>query len=161
MRDLIQCFIGCLLVGHYIFFLQLPCALTNEKLKYSLNFSGILLKKQSGPLRLILDIFFIGAILTGAGVGLALSFPLMSASISKLFNLDQSLFLDFVMLMLCMLIVCISVYKGLQKGIKRLSNLNIVLVIIFLLLILITGPTKYIILNTIEPVYYVIKIIYL
>ena len=62
------------------------------------------------------------------------------------------------MLMLCMFIVCISVYKGLQKkGIKRLSNLNIVLVIIFLLLILITGPTKYIILNTIEPVYYVIK----
>ena len=49
-----------------------------------LTFSGILLKKQSGPIRIILDIFFIGAILTGAGVGLALSFPLMSASISKL-----------------------------------------------------------------------------
>ena len=122
-----------------------------------LTFSGILLEKQSGPFRIILDIFFIGAILTGAGVGLALSFPLMSASISKLLNLSQSLFLDFMMLILCMFIVCISVYKGLQKGIKRLSNLNIVLVIIFLSLILITGPTKYIILNTIEPVYYVIK----
>ena len=135
--------------------------ITNEKFKYSLNFLRNLLKKQSGPIRIILDIFFIGAILTGAGVGLALSFPLMSASISKLLNLSQSLFLDFIMLILCMFIVCISVYKGLQKGIKRLSNLNIVLVIIFLSLILITGPTKYIILNTIEPVFYVIKIIYL
>jgi Choline-glycine betaine transporter len=49
-----------------------------------LTFSGILLKKQSGPIRIILDIFFIGAILTGAGVGLALSFPLLSAALSKL-----------------------------------------------------------------------------
>ena len=122
-----------------------------------LTFSGILLSKQSGILRVVLDVFFIGAILTGAGVGLALSFPLMSAAISKIFSLDQTLFLDFLMLILCMVIVSISVYKGLENGIKKLSNFNIILVIIFLLLILITGPTKYIIINTLEPVAYVIK----
>ena len=122
-----------------------------------LTFSGILLSKQSGILRVVLDVFFIGAILTGAGVGLALSFPLMSAAISKIFGLNQTLFLDFLMLILCMLIVSISVYRGLENGIKKLSNFNIILVIIFLLLILITGPTKYIIINTLEPVAYVIK----
>ena len=122
-----------------------------------LTFSGILLSKQSGILRVVLDVFFIGAILTGAGVGLALSFPLMSAAISKIFSLNQTLFLDFLMLILCMLIVSISVYRGLENGIKKLSNFNIILVIIFLLLILITGPTKYIIINTLEPVAYVIK----
>ena len=42
-----------------------------------LTFSGILLKEQSGPIRIVLDIFFIGAILTGAGVGLALSLSLI------------------------------------------------------------------------------------
>ena len=122
-----------------------------------LTFSGILLSKQSGILRVVLDVFFIGAILTGAGVGLALSFPLMSAAISKIFSLNQTLFLDFLMLILCMLIVSISVYRGLENGIKKLSNFNIILVIIFLLLILITGPTKYIVINTLEPVAYVIK----
>ena len=122
-----------------------------------LTFSGILLKKQSGILRIVLDVFFIGAILTGAGVGLALSFPLMSAAISKIFSLNQTIFLDFLMLLICMTIVSISVYKGLENGIKKLSNFNIILVIIFLLLILITGPTKYIIINTIEPVAYVFK----
>ena len=122
-----------------------------------LTFSGILLSKQSGILRVVLDVFFIGAILTGAGVGLALSFPLMSAAISKIFGLNQTLFLDFLMLILCMLIVSISVYRGLENGIKKLSNFNIILVIIFLLLILITGPTKYIVINTLEPVAYVIK----
>tara|TARA_E500000178_G_scaffold256115_1_gene252643 strand:- start:11558 stop:13033 length:1476 start_codon:yes stop_codon:yes gene_type:complete len=122
-----------------------------------LTFSGILLTRQTGILRVILDVFFIGAILTGAGVGLALSFPLMSAAISKIFNLNQTIFLDFLMLIICMLIVAISVYKGLENGIKKLSNFNIILVIIFLLLILVTGPTKYIVFNTIEPVIYVIK----
>jgi BCCT family betaine/carnitine transporter len=122
-----------------------------------LTFSGILLKKQSGLIRILLDIFFVGAILTGAGVGLALSFPLMSAAISKLFGLNQTIFLDFVMLLICMCIVSISVYRGLQNGIKKLSNFNIILVISFLTLILVTGPTKYIVINTFEPVTYVLK----
>ena len=122
-----------------------------------LTFSGILLKEQSGPIRILLDIFFIGAILTGAGVGLALSFPLMSAAISQLFGLNQTIYLDFIMLLICMCIVSISVYRGLQNGIKKLSNFNIILVISFLTLILVTGPTKYIVINTFEPVSYVLK----
>ena len=56
-----------------------------------------------------------------------------------------------------MCIVSISVYRGLQNGIKKLSNFNIILVISFLTLILVTGPTKYIVINTFEPVTYVLK----
>ena len=81
----------------------------------------------------------------------------MSAAISKLFGLNQTIYLDFVMLLICMCIVSISVYRGLQNGIKKLSNFNIILVITFLALILITGPTKYIVINTLEPVTYVLK----
>ena len=40
---------------------------------------------------------------------------------------------------------------------SKLSNFNIILVITFLTLILITGPTKYIVINTLEPVTYVLK----
>ena len=119
-----------------------------------LTFSGILLKKQSGILRLFLDLIFIGAILTGAGVGLTLSFPLISAVISKVFLVDKNIYLDFSALVLCLLIFGSSVYLGIQKGIKRLSNLNIILVIIFLLFILFSGPTSYIVKNTIEPLGY-------
>ena len=119
-----------------------------------LTFSGILLKKQSGVFRIILDLFFIGAILTGAGVGLTLSFPLISAVISKIFMIDKNIYLDFSALMICLFIFGSSVYLGIQKGIKKLSNLNIILVIFFLLFILITGPTSYIIKNTIEPITY-------
>ena len=57
-------------------------------------------------------------------------------------------------MVLCLLIFGSSVYLGIQKGIKRLSNLNIILVIIFLLFILFSGPTSYIVKNTIEPLGY-------
>ena len=43
-----------------------------------------------------------------------------------------------------------SVYKGLEGGIKRLSNFNVILVLILLFIILILGPTKYILTNSIE-----------
>ena len=59
-----------------------------------LTFSGILLQKQSGILRIILDLIFIGAILTGAGVGLTLSFPLISAIISEIFSINKNIYLD-------------------------------------------------------------------
>ena len=57
-------------------------------------------------------------------------------------------------MVLCLLIFGSSVYLGIQKGIKRLSNLNIILVLIFLLFILFSGPTSYIVKNTIEPLGY-------
>ena len=122
-----------------------------------LTFSGILLKEQSGIFRIILDLFFIGAILTGAGVGLALSFPLMSAAVSKIFGIEPTIYLDFIMLFICTIIVCTSVYLGVQNGIKRLSNFNIILVIIFLLSVLFIGPTQYILSNTANSVYYVVQ----
>ena len=117
-----------------------------------LTFSGILLKNQSGIFRIILDLFFIGAILTGAGVGLTLSFPLISAVISEIFMIDKNTYLDFLALIICLVIFGSSVYLGIQKGIKRLSNLNIILVIFFLLFILLSGPTEYIFKNTFEPI---------
>ena len=81
-----------------------------------LTFSGILLKRQSGPFRIILDLFFIGAILTGAGVGLTLSFPLISAVISKIFMIDKNIYLDFLALLVCLIIFGSSVYLGQLAG---------------------------------------------
>ena len=83
-----------------------------------------------------------------------MSFPLISAVISKIFMVEKNIYLDFSALIVCLIIFGTSVYLGIQKGIKRLSNLNIILVIFFLLFILISGPTSYIIKNTIEPVSY-------
>ena len=117
-----------------------------------LTFSGILLTKKKGPIAVLLDLLFIGAILSGAGVGLGLSFPLISAVFSKVLSVEKNFALDITTLFICLGIFGTSVYLGIEKGIKKLSNLNIILVIIFLTTILFLGPTQYIISNSINTI---------
>ena len=95
-------------------------------------------------------VLFIGAIICGAGVGLGLSFPLISSVISEIFNIDRTVTLDLMTIIICSLIFGTSAYIGVQKGIKRLSNINMILVISFLVIIFMIGPTWYILSNSIE-----------
>lgn len=115
----------------------------------NLTFSGILFFKNK-YINFILDVLFIGAIICGAGVGLGLSFPLISSVISEIFNIDRTVTLDLMTIIICSLIFGTSAYIGVQKGIKRLSNINMILVISFLAIIFMIGPTWYILSNSIE-----------
>ena len=115
----------------------------------NLTFSGILFFKNK-YINFILDVLFIGAIICGAGVGLGLSFPLISSVISEILNIDKTVTLDLMTIIICSLIFGTSAYIGVQKGIKRLSNINMILVITFLVIIFIIGPTSYILSNSIE-----------
>ena len=115
----------------------------------NLTFSGIL-SVQNTILKFILDVLFIGAIICGAGVGLGLSFPLISSVLSKIFMIERTFSLDLFTILICSLIFATSAYVGVQNGIKRLSNLNMILVIIFLIIVFLLGPTSYIFSNSIE-----------
>tara|TARA_B100000575_G_scaffold56092_1_gene42167 strand:- start:934 stop:2409 length:1476 start_codon:yes stop_codon:yes gene_type:complete len=117
----------------------------------NLTFSGILFFKNK-LINFILDVLFIGAILCGAGVGLGLSFPLISSVLSEVFNINRTVSLDLMTITICALIFGTSAYIGVQNGIKRLSNINMVLVIFFLLIIFFIGPTWYILSNSLETV---------
>ena len=123
-------------------------ALSNKS-NSSLTFSGIL-NINNKFLKLLLDVIFIGSIICAAGVGLGLSFPLISSVISTIFNIERTFTLDITTIVICSSIFATSAYFGIQKGIKRLSNLNILLVILFLLLVFFLGPTKYIFINSID-----------
>ena len=117
----------------------------------SLTFSGILNIKNIF-LKNLFDMIFIGSIICAAGVGLGLSFPLISSVISKIFDIERNFILDMTTIILCSSIFASSAYIGIQNGIKRLSNINIFLVLIFLLLVLIIGPTSYIFDNSVETI---------
>ncbi len=122
----------------------------------NLTFSGILGAKNSFN-KFILDILFIGAIICGAGVGLGLSFPLISSVISKIFVIERTVTLDIFTIIICAFIFGMSAYVGVQKGIRRLSNINIIMVIIFLLIILLLGPSKYILSNSADSFIFLLK----
>ena len=115
----------------------------------NLTFSGIL-SVQNTILKFNLDVLFIGAIICGAGVGLGLSFPLISSVLSKIFMIERTFSLDIFTILICSVIFATSAYIGVQKGIKRLSNLNMILVIIFLIVVFLLGPTSYIFSNSIK-----------
>ena len=122
----------------------------------NLTFSGILGAKNSFN-KFILDVLFIGAIICGAGVGLGLSFPLISSVISKIFLIERTVTLDIFTIVICSFIFGMSAYVGVQKGIRRLSNINVVMVIIFLLIILLLGPSKYILSNSADSFVFLLK----
>ena len=117
----------------------------------NLTFSGIL-SVQNTVLKFILDVLFIGAIICGAGVGLCLSFPLISSVLSKIFVIERTLSLDIFTILICSVIFATSAYVGVQNGIKRLSNLNMILVIIFLIVVFLLGPTSYIFSNSMKTI---------
>ena len=122
----------------------------------NLTFSGIIGAKNSFY-KFILDVLFIGAIICGAGVGLGLSFPLISSVISKIFLIERTVTLDIFTIVICSFIFGMSAYVGVQKGIRRLSNINVVMVIIFLLIILFLGPSKYILSNSADSFIFLLK----
>tara|TARA_A100001015_G_scaffold277002_1_gene335789 strand:+ start:259 stop:1596 length:1338 start_codon:yes stop_codon:yes gene_type:complete len=122
----------------------------------NLTFSGILGAKNSFN-KFILDVLFIGAIICGAGVGLGLSFPLISSVISKIFVIERTVTLDIFTIIICAFIFGMSAYVGVQKGIRRLSNINVIMVIIFLLIILLLGPSKYILSNSADSFVFLLK----
>ena len=115
----------------------------------SLTFSGIL-GIENNIFRFVLDVLFIGAIICGSGVGLGLSFPLISSVISKILMIERTFTLDIFTIIFCSIIFATSAYVGVQNGIKRLSNLNMALVIMFLFIVLFLGPTNYILKNSSE-----------
>ena len=122
----------------------------------NLTFSGILGAKNSFN-KFMLDVLFIGAIICGAGVGLGLSFPLISSVISKIFVIERTVTLDIFTIIICSFIFGMSAYVGVQKGIRRLSNINVIMVIIFLLIILLLGPSKYILSNSADSFIFLLK----
>ena len=127
-----------------------------KNLDSKLTFSGIFNSKNKIS-ELIFDTLFIGSILCGAGVGLGLSFPLISSIISKIFFIERSAILDITTILICLFIFSTSAYLGIKKGIRILSNFNIILVICFLILILILGPTKYIFLHSLDSYSFLAK----
>ena len=88
---------------------------------------------------------------------MGVSFPVIAEMTSYLLGINNSFNFQILVLIFCLFIFGTSVYKGLESGIKRLSNINVLLVIAMLLIILFVGPTKYIISNSIESTFFMFK----
>ena len=91
----------------------------------------------------LVDLFFILAMVGGTGTSLGLATPMLAAVAARLVGIDESFALTLVISAICVAMFAVSVYLGLERGIRRLSNVNVALAIFFLAWVLATGPTMF------------------
>ncbi|ACN14026.1 OpuD4 [Desulforapulum autotrophicum HRM2] len=95
----------------------------------------------------VVDLLVMLAILGNVVTVLGLGTPMLSATIAKFIGIEPSFHLDLTVVAIWTILFCCSCYFGLKKGIKLLSNLNLVLALAVMVLVLSVGPTSFI-LNT-------------
>ncbi|MFL2701635.1 MAG: hypothetical protein EVA52_00100 [Gammaproteobacteria bacterium] len=108
-----------------------------NSLRLSSSLSGLgILNIESTLFGRFIDLIFILATVGAAGGTIGSYIPMLSSGFSEIFNLNKGLYLDILVICLCVGLFGYSVYKGLDKGIKNLSNFNLILALVFLIIII-------------------------
>lgn len=100
----------------------------------------------------LVDLLSMIALLGGAGTSLGMIAPTIAASVAELLNIETSFLLQLVIILICIALFSISVYMGIGKGIRRLSEINVLLALGLLAFILTVGPTLFILKNSFNTV---------
>lgn len=112
-------------------------------MRLSIACEPVLKKRSRGFLGNLIDMLVIFGIVGSISTSLGIGAPVLSVIIREVFGIPQSY--DFVVRIVVLIIwVCIfgtSVYLGLDKGIQKLSNINVVLAFVFMAIVLFVGPT--------------------
>jgi BCCT family betaine/carnitine transporter len=126
--------------------IAVPFYLRSEnQLRLSISVHEVLnLSSTRGVIPRTIDLFFILALIGGSGTSLGLVTPMISAVVSRLTGIETSFGLNVAVLMFCVVVFGTSVYMGLEKGIRRLSNINVIGLLLLLSFVLIAGPTLFI-----------------
>jgi choline/carnitine/betaine transport len=91
-----------------------------------------------------IDVLSVLATLMGIATSLGLGVSQINAGLNDLFGISISTNVQILLIVVITALATASVMAGLDKGVKRLSELNMGLAAIFLLFLLIAGPTIYI-----------------
>ena len=80
----------------------------------------------------------------GSATSLGLATPMIASAMARLIGIESSFGLEVSVLLLCVAVFGTSVYLGLERGIRTLSNINVVCVFVLAAYVLIAGPTLFI-----------------
>jgi BCCT family betaine/carnitine transporter len=105
---------------------------------------GVIGDRADGPLGKLIDVLFIFGLVGGTGTSLGLGTPILSESISALLGIERTFALDAFVIVVWTAIFGTTVYLGMEKGIKRLADANVYLGFLLCALMLIAGPTVFI-----------------
>jgi len=131
--------------GFFIYRYDLP-------MRVSSVFYPFLKDRIHGPIGKTIDIFAVLGTLFGLAVSLGLGTSQIGAGLGVLLPVDNSTGLRVVVITLLTLVAVGSIVAGLDKGVKRLSNLNILMATGLLLFVLVMGETVFLLRQIIESV---------
>jgi betaine/carnitine transporter, BCCT family len=100
---------------------------------------GVLGKHSDGWLGVVLDAVVVFGIVGGVATSLGLAVPLVSTLAAGLFGVEDSFLLEMGMLALWTLMFGTSVWYGLAKGIKILSDVNVIMALAMLVFTFMLG----------------------
>lgn len=92
----------------------------------------------------IIDIFAVLATLFGLATSLGLGVQQIAAGLAHVFGIDSGITTQVVLIAIITLIATTSVVLGVDKGVKFLSEWNMRIAVLMLLLVVILGPTIFI-----------------
>lgn len=91
-----------------------------------------------------IDVLAVFATVFGVATTLGFGAVQINGGLSFLFNIPVSFWLQFIIIVVTTILFIISASTGIGKGIKYLSNTNMVIAILLMVLIIIIGPTLFI-----------------
>lgn len=119
-------------------------------MRVSSIFQPMLGEKIHGPIGKSIDILAVLGTLFGVATSIGLGTLQINAGLNSLFGIPQNKFVQVVLITVITMIAIASVVAGLDKGIKRLSNINITMAIGLLVFVFIAGSTLYLAKGIIE-----------
>ena len=124
----------------------------NRKLPLSFRsvFYPLLGERINGWMGDVIDILAVLATLFGLATSLGLGAAQAGAGMEYVFGFENTVTLQVIIIAVVTAIAVVSVMLGIDKGVKVLSEFNIRLAALFLLFILIVGPTLYILGNFVQ-----------
>ena len=123
-----------------------------DSLRFSLSCNWFLRNNEHGAIARFIDFLFMIALIGGASTGLGFSAPMIAACLAWLIGIEPSFELEVAVMAVCVGLFVLSVWLGLKRGIKRLSDINMVLALGLLLFILVVGPTVFLLKTSLNGV---------
>jgi glycine betaine transporter len=97
--------------------------------------------RVNGPLGTVIDVLAVFATVVGVATTLGFGAAQINGGLAYLFGIPNNFTMQFLIIAIVTVLFMISAWSGLSKGIKYLSNTNMVLAVALLVLLFIVGPT--------------------
>ncbi|WP_017381794.1 glycine betaine uptake BCCT transporter [Paenisporosarcina sp. TG-14] len=97
--------------------------------------------KMNGPWGVLVDVFAVFATVVGVATTLGFGAIQINGGLSYIFGIPNEYWVKVVIIAIVTVLFLISASTGLSKGIKYLSNTNMILAVTLLVLVVILGPT--------------------